>query len=150
MGEILGNFLQNFSSALCRVTRQLALNDLKACSVSTLCLIAALAALVSVPAWADFDPTAPPALSRVRADPPREGILAWVKVNGKDSVAWYNNAPVMLGGKVEGGRIVAIHEDHIEIEGSEGRRSVRLLDPDVQITPVMRSFVKHNSRKHNE
>jgi len=106
-----------------------------------------LSGLANDMAWAEFDPTAPPALSSNDAakDRPGGSGLAWVRVNGKDSIAWYDNAPVKLGDLVEGGRIVVIREDHIEIAGREGRHTVRLLDPGVQHNPAARlPTAKHN------
>lgn len=85
------------------------------------------------PAAAMIDPTAPPkppAASRVDAKTP--GELAWVRVNGKQSLAWYGGRTVRLGDVVEGGRVVAILEDHIVIAGREGRRAVHLLNPAVR------------------
>ena len=88
-------------------------------------LLAAPLAAASLP-----DPTAlPQALSN--PGPETESVeptLAWVKVNGKRSVAWYGGSTVKLGDTVEGGRVTAIREDHIVISGKNGRRSVYLLD----------------------
>lgn len=89
-------------------------------------------------AVAGFDPTAPPPIRTLGTqnqiqDVPR---LAWVRVDGKNSIAWYGDTTVKLGERVEGGRVVAIHEDHIVIEGREGRRTVLLLGSQVQHHPV--------------
>ncbi len=84
-------------------------------------------------AQAAIDPTAPPkslAASGPDAQAPAE--LAWVRLNGKQSLAWYGGAAVRLGDAVEGGRVVAIREDHIVIVGSQGRRVVYLFDPAVR------------------
>jgi len=51
-----------------------------------------------------------------------------VRVNGRHSIAWYGGTTVRLGDAVEGGRVMAIHEDHIVISGKGGRRTVYLLD----------------------
>ena len=93
------------------------------------CLL--FAGLVAAPAVAEFDPTVPPKI-RAAAERPSEATLSWVRVNGKNSIAWYNGAIVTLGDKVEGGRVVAIQEDHIVIAGRGSRRTVFLLDPHVQ------------------
>jgi hypothetical protein len=88
-------------------------------------LLAAPLAAASLP-----DPTVlPKALSS--PGPENEAVepaLAWVKVNGKRSIAWYGGSTVKLGDTVEGGRVTAIREDHIVISGKNGRRSVYLLD----------------------
>ena len=55
-------------------------------------------------------------------------VLAWVKLNGKRSIAWYGGSIVKPGDSVEGGRVRAIREDHIVISGKGGRRVVYLLD----------------------
>ncbi|MHB1214834.1 MAG: hypothetical protein ACYCY9_07575 [Thiobacillus sp.] len=80
------------------------------------------------------DPTAPPvALSSAgRAGAPEEAGLAWVRVNGPHSIAWYGGTTVRLGDAVEGGRVTAIREDHIVISGRNGRRAVYLIDPSVR------------------
>ncbi len=88
-------------------------------------LLAAPLAAASLP-----DPTAlPKALSSPGPEnEAAEPTLAWVKVNGKRSTAWYGGGTVKLGDTVEGGRVTAIREDHIVISGKNGRRSVYLLD----------------------
>lgn len=92
-------------------------------------------AVMSV-AWqaqAVIDPTAPPRwLAAPGSDAPAPAELAWVRVNGRQSVAWYGGTIVRLGEAVEGGRVAAIREDHIVIVGSQGRRAVYLLDPVVR------------------
>lgn len=89
-------------------------------------------------ALAGFDPTAPPAVRTLETQNPTQNgaRLAWVRVDGKNSIAWYGDTIVKLGERVEGGRVVAIHEDHIVIEGREGRRIVRLLGSQVQYRPA--------------
>lgn len=97
-------------------------------------LCALLAGFATGTAWADFDPTAPPKIRSARV--PTQSSLAWVRVNGKNSIAWYNGMIVKLGDQVEGGRVVAIREDHIVIAGRGGHRTISLLDPQVQHNPV--------------
>ena len=97
-------------------------------------LCALLAGFATGTAWADFDPTAPPKIRS--ANVPTQSSLAWVRVNGKNSIAWYNGTIVKLGDQVEGGRVVAIREDHIVIAGQGGHRTISLLDPQVQHNPV--------------
>lgn len=99
----------------------------------TLTILTAL--LASPPAAALSDPTAPP---RVAAGGPADGApaeagLAWVRVDGRNSVAWYGGTTVRLGESVAGGRVSAIREDHIVITGKGGRRVVRLLEPAVRM-----------------
>lgn len=89
-------------------------------------------ALALAAGWASaaFDPTAPPKTrASVSAETPREKAgLAWVRLNGPHSIAWYGGTTVKLGDPVEGGRVTAIREDHIVISGKGGRRAVYLLD----------------------
>jgi hypothetical protein len=105
-------------------------------------LLCLLAGLGTGTVSADFDPTAPPKMKSNEV--PTESSLAWVRINGRDSIAWYNGTVVKLGDRVEGGRIVAIREDHIVLAGPRGRRTVSLLDPQVQHKPMVPS----RSRKH--
>lgn len=77
------------------------------------------------------DPTALPVMQGAEAVS-EAPVLAWVKVNGKRSVAWYGGTTVKLGDTVEGGRITAIREDHIVILGKGGRRTVYLLDESIR------------------
>lgn len=88
--------------------------------------------LVAGGAVAALDPTEPPKLrasAGMGADAvPEEASLAWVRVNGRHSIAWYGGTTVKLGDAVEGGQVTAIHEDHIVISGKGGRRTVYLLD----------------------
>ncbi|NDP48364.1 MAG: hypothetical protein GZ085_08230 [Sulfuriferula multivorans] len=88
-------------------------------------LLLPAAAATSLP-----DPTA---LPKAMTSPGTEALqeapaLDWVKLNGKHSIAWYGGSIVKLGESVEGGRVTAIHEDHIVISGKGGRRVIYLLD----------------------
>jgi hypothetical protein len=98
-------------------------------------IVMLLLGLAARPAWPGFDPTAPPVVSQSAQNPSGKIGLAWVRINGRDSIAWYGGAPIRLGDAVDGGRVVAIAEDHIVIAGREGRRTVRLFDPRVQHRP---------------
>jgi hypothetical protein len=92
---------------------------------------ALLAAVVLSAPAAAIDPTAPP----LPAAGAHAGLgngpapLAWVRVDGRDSVAWYDGTIARLGDRVSGGRLLAIHEDHIVLAGPKGTRRVYLLDP---------------------
>lgn len=83
------------------------------------------------------DPTAlPPSRSNPGAGTvPEVAALAWVRVNGRHSVAWYGGTTVKLGEAVEGGRVTAIREDHIVISGKGGRSTVYLLDHSIRTQP---------------
>jgi hypothetical protein len=87
-------------------------------------------ALVSGSVSAAFDPTEPPErLTEGEVAAPREEAgLAWVRVNGRHSIAWYGGTAVKLGDPVEGGRVTAIREDHIVISGRDGKRTIYLLE----------------------
>lgn len=101
---------------------------------ASLKLLAFLVWLIAGTAQAVIDPTAPPALpdgNGTGAAAPAG--LAWVRVDGKQSLAWYGGTVVRLGDVVEGGRVVAIREDHIVIAGRQGRRVVYLLDQAVRV-----------------
>lgn len=95
------------------------------------------------------DPTAlPKALSS--PGPEAEWVeptLAWVKVNGKNSIAWYGDSTVKLGDAVDGGRVTAIYEDHIVISGKNGRRSVYLLDESTRTQPLVPLSPARKTRK---
>ena len=95
-------------------------------------ILLAMAALLALPLAAAFlpDPTAlPKSLSSATAGATPEATgLAWVRVNGPHSIAWYGGTTVKVGDSVVGGRVVAIREDHIVISGKDGRRTVYLLD----------------------
>ncbi|MCA1924669.1 MAG: hypothetical protein LDL16_00130 [Thiobacillus sp.] len=91
--------------------------------------------LLTGQAIAAIDPTAPPGSQAGKGGAQPRAELAWVRVNGKQSVAWYGGTTVRLGETVEGGRVVAIREDGIVIAGPAGRRKVYLLDPAVRIRP---------------
>lgn len=98
------------------------------------------ASLFATCAWAGFDsgfdPTAPPQV-RTRENPSENvSRLAWVRLDGRNSIAWYGDTTVKLGERVEGGRVVAIHEDHIVIAGRGGRRTIPLLSSQVLHQPV--------------
>jgi hypothetical protein len=99
-------------------------------------MLFAVAALLTPPLAAASlpDPTAlPKSLSSAAAGAkPEETGLAWVRVNGRNSIAWYGGTTVKLGDQVEGGRVTAIREDHIVISGKGGRRVVYLLDHTVR------------------
>ena len=94
--------------------------------------LALVLALAAGWAGAAFDPMAPPRIpagtgaAALEAEP--DPVLAWVRVNGRDSIAWYGGTTVKLGEAVRGGRVMAIGEDHIVISGKNGRRTIYLLD----------------------
>lgn len=108
----------------------------------------ALVALLATPAAAALpDPTA---LPKFRASQDAAGssgagsneagsnepaALAWVRVNGRHSIAWYNGTTVKVGDAVEGGRVAAIHEDHIVLSNKNERRAVYLLDHAIRTQP---------------
>ncbi|MBW8329836.1 MAG: hypothetical protein K0M48_12000 [Thiobacillus sp.] len=95
-------------------------------------MLCAVAVLLASPLTAASlpDPTAlPNSLSSAPAGAvPEEAGLAWVRVDGPRSIAWYGGTTVKVGDSVVGGRVVAIREDHIVISGKDGRRTVYLLD----------------------
>ena len=99
-------------------------------------MLFALAALLAPPLAAASlpDPTMlPKSLSSAPAgSAPEEASLAWVRVDGRHSLAWYGGTTVKLGDPVEGGRVTAIREDHIVISGKGGRRTVYLLDHSIR------------------
>lgn len=100
--------------------------------MATRLMLWALAALLTSPLAAASLPD-PTALPKFQASPDAEGsheaaALAWVRVNGRHSIAWYNGTTVKVGDPVEGGQVAAIHEDHIVLSGKGGRRTVYLLD----------------------
>ena len=92
--------------------------------------------LLATCAWAEFDPTAPPQFKTRETQPQNGSNLAWVRMDGRNSIAWYGGTAVKLGERVEGGRVVAIHEDHIVIAGPQGRRTIPLLSSQVRHQPV--------------
>lgn len=104
----------------------------------------ALAALLAMPLAAASLPD-PTALPKFRASQDAAGsneagsneaaVLAWVSVNGRHSIAWYNGTTVKVGDPVEGGRVAAIHEDHIVLSDKGGRRAVYLLDQAIRTQP---------------
>ncbi|MDP3214124.1 MAG: hypothetical protein Q8S73_08470 [Deltaproteobacteria bacterium] len=87
-------------------------------------------------AAAAFDPMAPPgkitAGAKAVAVVPQDKTLAWVRLNGRYSIAWYGDKAIKVGDAVEGGRVSAIREDHIVISGKGGSRSIYLLDRTVR------------------
>jgi len=105
-------------------------------------MLFAVAALLAPPLAAASlpDPTAlPKSLSNAAAGTGPEATgLAWVRVNGRHSLAWYGGTTVQLGDQVDGGRVSAIREDHIVISGKDGRRTVYLLDHSIRTQPRVR------------
>lgn len=92
------------------------------------CRLAFVLMLAAGGASAAFDPTAPSGIQTEAGAASRDAGLAWVRLNGRDSLAWYGGTAVRLGDPVAGGRVTAIAEDHIVISGKGGRRTVYLLD----------------------
>lgn len=92
------------------------------------------AAAVSGPVAA-IDPTEPPRSLGAPSVQDAQSVArpAWVRVDGSRSVAWYGGTVVRLGETVAGGRLVAIHEDHVVISGPAGRQRIDLLDPSVRV-----------------
>lgn len=87
--------------------------------------------LLSVPVMA-IDPTAPPvsvAAPAAVASTAATTQLAWVRVDGSRSVAWYGGSVARLGDTVNGERLLAVREDHVVLSGAQGTRRVYLLDP---------------------
>jgi hypothetical protein len=105
-------------------------------------MVFAIAVLLTSPLAAASlpDPTAlPKSLSNSgAASVYEEPVLAWVRLNGRNSIAWYGGTTVKLGDAVEGGRVTAIREDHIVISGKDGRHAVYLLDQSVRTQPQAR------------
>ena len=105
-------------------------------------MLCAAAMLLALPLAAASlpDPTAlPQSMATTGAETaPAQPGLAWVRVNGQHSIAWYGGTTVKLGDAVEGGRVTAIREDHIVISGKGGRRVVHLLDDSVHTQPQAR------------
>ncbi len=101
--------------------------------------VSVLAALLAMPLAAASlpDPTALPQYqaSQGAVGSPEAAVLAWVSVNGNHSIAWYGGTTVKVGDSVEGGRVAAIHEDHIVLSGRNGRRAVYLLDHAIRTQP---------------
>ena len=93
------------------------------------------------------DPTALPKVvsDSDPANTPAE--LAWVRVDGRNSIAWYGGTTVKLGEQVDGGRVAAILEDHIVISGKGGRRTIYLLDQSIRTKPTVRSSRLGKPRK---
>lgn len=85
--------------------------------------------LLIAPAQA-IDPTAPPvAVGAPAAATGGESTaqLAWVRVDGRRSVAWYDGTVARLGDTLSGERLVAVREDHIVLVGPQGTRRVYML-----------------------
>lgn len=95
------------------------------------CQLAVMLALATGWAAAAFDPMAPPKATTA-AKVPQGSALAWIRVNGRQSIAWYGGAAVKVGDVVEGGRVSAIREDHIVVTGTGGSRSIYLLERTVR------------------
>lgn len=113
-------------------------------------MVWALAALVAMPLAAAVLPD-PTALPKFLASPDAGGsqeaaALAWVSVNGNHSIAWYDGTTVTVGDAVEGGRVAAIHEDHIVLTGKGGRRAVYLLDHAIRTQPQAQPRPARNNR----
>lgn len=99
------------------------------------CQLALVLALTTSWATAAFDPMAPPKIAVTQAnqaDVPQVKALAWVRMNGRNSIAWYGGSAVKVGDAVDGGRVSAIREDHIVISSKGGSRSIYLLDRTVR------------------
>lgn len=113
-------------------------------------MVWALAAFLAMPLAAASLPD-PTALPKFLASPDAEasheaGALAWVSVNGNHSIAWYDGTTVTVGDAVEGGRVAAIHEDHIVLSGRGGRRAVYLLDHAIRTQPQAQPRPARNNR----
>lgn len=100
-------------------------------SLRVKCLLACVLALTANGATAAFDPMAPPQTT-LEAGAPQDRALAWVRLNGRHSIAWYGGRAVKLGDAVEDGWVSAIREDHIVISSKGGSRSIYLLDQTVR------------------
>ena len=99
---------------------------------SLTCQLALVLALSTAWAEAAFDPMAPPKTQATAAAAPQDSALAWIRMNGRQSIAWYGGAAVRVGDAVDGGRVSAIREDHIVISGKGGSRSIYLLERTVR------------------
>ena len=114
-------------------------------------MVLALTALLLTPAVASSlsDPTALPKtmLSTGSEGANEPAGLAWVRVDGRNSIAWFGGTTVKLGEAVEGGRVTAIREDHIVISGKDGRQTVYLLDQSVRTQPQARPRPARKTRK---
>ncbi|MDP2031531.1 MAG: hypothetical protein Q8K12_18000 [Thiobacillus sp.] len=99
------------------------------------CQLALVLALTANGAAAVFDPMAPPKTT-LEASASQDRALAWVRMNGRHSIASYGGRTVKLGDAVEGGRVSAIREDHIVISGKGGSRSIFLLDRTARSHPA--------------
>ena len=87
-------------------------------------------------AAAAFDPMAPPVkvapVAEAGAVAQLDKTLGGVRLDGRNSIAWYGGKAVKVGDTVEGGRVSAIREDRIVISGRGGSRSIYLLDRSVR------------------
>lgn len=113
-------------------------------------MVWALGVLLAMPLAAASLPD-PTALPKFRASPDADdshetAALAWVSVNGNHSIAWYDGTTVKVGDSVEGGRVAAIHEDHIVLSGKGGRRAVYLLDHAIRTQPQAQPRPVRNNR----
>jgi hypothetical protein len=100
-------------------------------SLRVKCQLVLVLAFAASGVSAAFDPMAPPK-STVEAGVPQDRSLAWIRMNGRHSIAWYGGTTVKLGDAVEGGWVSAIREDHIVISNKGGSRSIYLLDRTVR------------------
>lgn len=108
-------------------------------------------ALLAMPAAA-ASLTDPTALPMTQASSGAEGTvepagLTWVKINGKNSIAWLGGTAVKLGDPADGGRVTAIREDHVVISGRDGRRTIYLLDQSVRAQPLAQPRPDRKIRK---
>lgn len=114
-------------------------------------MMLAMAVLLTPPLVAASLPD-PTALPKTLSSPGIAGAhepagLAWVRVSGRNSIAWFGGTTVKLGDTVEGGRVTAIREDHIVISGKDGRRAVYLLDQSVRTQQQARPRPARKIRK---
>ena len=84
--------------------------------------------------------------SRRSAEPTREDLVMIERTRAQGVVVGYGDgtlrleyapgtADVKVGDPVEGGRVAAIHEDHIVLSDKGGRRAVYLLDQAIRTQP---------------
>ena len=104
-------------------------------SLRAKCMLAWVLALAANWATAAFDPMAPPKTT-LATGVPQDRSLAWVRMNGQHSIAWYGGRTVKVGDAVEDGWVSAIREDHIVISGKGGSRSIYLLDRTARSHPT--------------
>lgn len=103
-----------------------------------------LAGTLAGGAEADFDPMRPPNLPSTTPTPTVSAAapqLAWIRLDGRRAIAWYGGRVVEVGDQVEGGRIQAIHHDHLVVNGRAGKQRVHLLGNGIvkqaSVTPVL-------------